>query len=202
MVEAQRSLTLDSTWSPATTAPDMGVTGAVFVSPNPVGTNLNPKTFLQWYIYNKQFYNLDTGYTFLVIRHEIVTPIYADDVITFELRFQNANAAGSNTMKADAVRCTSQINTKDSRFWTQSVTDGYYYSTDAGTTFIYAADTTNDWLVYHEDDDPDSKFCEWDPATYGYWFPSEGNLEAYQTPFQCTKMYCYAVRRLDSTDTV
>ena len=59
----------------------------------------------------------------------------------------------------DGMSCMLQNNSQDTRFWTQTVKDGYYACADYGCTTINtwqddASPSDVDWTAPIEDDDP------------------------------------------------
>jgi len=94
----------------------------------------------------------------------VITPIFKDDVILFSLDFIESDWTPTEVFTADNGRCTVQVNTKDDDFWSQSVVDGYIMTTSSVEG--YNVDTTNDWIVYEEDDDAADKYCKFELADY------------------------------------
>lgn len=101
--------------------------------------------------------------------------IASDDVVTFDLSFTSDYDAWidpKNDMIEDSGRCSVQIDTDDSRFWTTTVTDYYWKCADVDcsatdlTTAVWRSgtytdteDTVNDWEAGVTDDDANDLFC-------------------------------------------
>ena len=77
---------------------------------------------IKWTLNTKSMYNYDTGYTYMILRHTLVTPIYSDDVIMFGLGFTSATA--NTDITYDEARCTVEMNTRDDEFWLVTHADG------------------------------------------------------------------------------
>lgn len=190
-VSAQRSLTMQSNWSAETVVWDESTI---------TSTSSDPK--LKWTLMTRSSYNHDNGYTYLVIKNMVETPIFEDDVIEFGLMFKSTSDSSVNTsINYDSARCIVQVDTKDTDYWVQSYEDGHYIvdASDA-SIYNYSQDSTEDWDEYEEDD---GTYCEWSDAKYIEWFPSTAAADAVQwlTPYKCTKMSCTMMRKMVTGDT-
>ena len=71
------SLTRDSEWQTKT------------MYTNPTQSPDSERPTIEWTLYYKGSFNFDTGESWVVLKHVIETPIFANDIITFGLQFYN-----------------------------------------------------------------------------------------------------------------
>lgn len=117
----------------------------------------------------ESYYNEDEGEQYFRITTVLTdVAIATDDIVEIEYNFQTDDKITdpvANVYK-DACKCSMIINSQDTRFWTQTASDGHYKCT---TQRCDALDTTwqddtspsdTDWRAPIIDDDPYDKFCE------------------------------------------
>ena len=106
----------------------------------------------------------------------------------------------------DGMSCMLQNNSQDTRFWTQTVKDGYYDCTDyaCGTINTWQDDSSPsdvDWTAPIEDDDPYDPFCVKEFNSSDSYVDSTGASVDYDTmvaTYQCTKIKCVVERKFDT----
>lgn len=99
----------------------------------------------------------------------------------------------------DGMSCMLQNNSQDTRFWTQTVKDGYFNCADytCGTINTWQDDSSPsdvDWTAPIEDDDPYDPFCvkDFNSASTDYDY---AYMEA---TYQCSKIKCIVERKFDT----
>ena len=133
---------------------------------------------------------------------EVNRYIAIDKVVHLEMAFTMANENVVDPVELiyrDGMSCMLQNNSQDTRFWTQTVKDGYYDCTDysCGTINTWQDDSSPsdvDWTAPIEDDDPYDPFCvkEFvvDSTDYDY--------ATMVATYQCTKLKCVVERKFDT----
>lgn len=66
---------------------------------------------------------------------------------------------------------------------------------------VYTLDTVEDWQDYILDEDEDNTWCKWDEAQYKVWFKDATKTARDDTPYRCTSIVCYQMRKVQTTDT-
>ena len=83
-----------------------------------------------WRFFIQSIYEVDTGYRWMRITHELNANIHYSDTVTFELAFTSDYDQWTdpvNDMLEDAARCIVSQNADDTRFWI-TTTEDYYYT--------------------------------------------------------------------------
>ena len=116
----------------------------------------------------ESYYNEDDGEQYFRLTTVYSdTEIASDDIVEIEFNFQTNDQITdpvANVYK-DAAKCSMIINSQDTRFWTQTASDGHYKCTDQRCSTVDATwqdDTSpsdTDWRAPIIDDDPYDKFC-------------------------------------------
>ena len=132
----------------------------------------------------------DEGESYLRITFELTKNIEADKVVEILMIYSTQNQSPINPVDLiyyDAVSCMLQQNSQDTRFWTQTVKDGYYNCADFACnpyTDVWNDDSSPsdvDWTAPIEDDDPYDRFCTTTDSSY-----------------VCTSIKCIVERKFDT----
>ena len=143
-----------------------------------------------WKIKVQSVFDEDLGYNNLQIEHDLTADIKSTDVVYFELNFTSKGDPYTDRtqdgLAEDSAACEVTINSSDTRFWTVSTYDKYYYCDNqlCNGTYQRATDNTNDWEAYDTDDDPDDPYC----------------TSHSDTTFQCSRLKCKYRRQMITED--
>ena len=99
----------------------------------------------------------------------------------------------------DGMSCMLQNNSQDTRFWTQTVKDGYFNCADytCGTINTWQDDSSPsdvDWTAPIEDDEPYDPFCVNEFVSTS----SDYDYDYMMATYQCSKIKCIVERKFDT----
>ena len=159
----------------------------------------------------KSIFKEDEGESYIRLEFTLTKDIEADKVVEILLIFTTGNDNVVDPVELiyqDAVSCMLQQNSQDTRFWTQTVKDGYYNCNDytcSAPSGVWNDDSSPsdvDWTAPIEDDDPYAPFCtphSTDSATYACEQIKCIVERKFDTGY--TDDFRFIVNNMDTTDT-